>query len=1073
MTTATNKVVTKSMLFIFALLLSVSASAQEKTLFFSEYIEGSGNNKALEIFNPTDAAVDLGEYLVLGNYNGNPINDTLRFPMGTMLASMEAYVIANIDADSGSAILAEADTLITYGNPFTTAFNGDDARGLYHVMDGDTTLLDMFGAYDEDPGSEWSVGADGSTKEHTLVRKARFMSGNPIPKASFGTDDASSEWIVLDQNDFSSIGSHTVEEAPFTLFDFNYYRTPLTSAADISSHPLSGETRTFTAVVTSYPKSSGLATPSDTDNDGTIDDISRIHVFVTDTAAMSQGRAGMSIQLVESDYELLEGLVRGAVVNITGTLTFFNSTAQVTVDAVELLGNANDASGDFTRYAALLDPWEVPMSDLNIITEEGTHEINIENYWKYNGSYLKFTNAVVSNVSLGDRPNWAVSAAGSRIYTYDTSLRFRNDRVAYLPSYNFRQGEDPTFEPPSPGAIVDVSGFMTLSGDDPDGNVTAGEVAWSVSPFEDGILWLNGQRFVNGENGFTWPNDLVVLGLPPVFSNVAQSDSAVTSTDYVTVSATVQGEDGATITSVKLVYSAAGVTDTLDMTAAGDVYSATIPAQVNFTPVSFYLLATDSEGLTGRNPIAGTYGYFVQDGAINSIELVQKTSDEGPGESPLLGAGVLEMDITGLIVSDNEDGVIILQDAAAAWGGIFLERTSETQALTRGDEITITAASVHEAAVASNSLTLTQLTDITMTLNSSGNDIETVIPVIATDSVVAWTVSGELEPYEGMVVKFEDVQLIDRGNYGEYTFANLDATGEGGAIFNEDIRSDEEIGTVGVNYDFNHAIRMDKTMDAYAIVAASFGAPKFHPRNAADFVTEDDNAFMPVLDFGLLTPEDSAYVVVTGDVEVTWAATTDFDGDDVSYMFVLADPADSTSLVYADSDFDGEDAMITLPGAVLDTLLADDFELEVGESVELLWTVWVTDGSDTLQAHGSYGNFGDDFEPIFRVITLERGLVTSNEVVTGVPTVFELEQNYPNPFNPSTNINFALPTASNVTLAVYDMLGRKVATLIDGEQMQAANHSVKFDASALASGMYIYRIEAGTFTSTRKMMLIK
>tara|TARA_Y100001935_G_scaffold253785_1_gene260902 strand:+ start:108745 stop:111978 length:3234 start_codon:yes stop_codon:yes gene_type:complete len=1074
---ATNNAAMKGMLAIFALLLSFgAANAQDKTLFFSEYIEGSGNNKALEIFNPTDAAVDLGEYLVLGNYNGNPINDTLRFEAGTMLESMGTFVIVNADADS--VLKAAADTLITYGNPYTTAFNGDDARGLYHVSGTDTVLLDMFGAYDEDPGSAWDVaGVSGGTGEHTLVRKSQFMSGNAVPKASFGTDEVSSEWIVFDQNDFSNIGTHTVAEADFTIRDFNYYRTPLTEVTNetIQAHPLNGETKNFTAVVVSYPKSSGLATPTDNDGDGIIDVISRIHVFVTDTNAVSMGREGMSIQLVESDYTVLEGFTRGDVIDITGTLSFFNSTAQVTVEAATLVGNVNSAP-ELAAYGSLLSPWEVTADELNILNEDGTHEINAGNYWKYNGAYVKLSGATVSNVSTGDRPNWAVSSNGSRIYTYDTSLRYRNDRVAYLPTYNYRHGDDPTFEPPSPGAIVDLSGFINLVGDDPDGNVTAGSQAFSINPMEDGVLWLNGTRYVTGDDlggtTFTWPNDLVVIGLPPVFSEVSQSDSSVTSSDDVTVSATIVGVEGATIASANLIYSSNGVADTLAMTAAGDVYSATIPAQPNFSAVSFYIEATDSEGLTGREPIAGSFGYFVQDGAINTIELVQKTADGGPGASPLFGSGKLSMDITGLIVSDNADGVIILQDTAAAWGGIFLEQTSATQALVRGDEVTITAASVHEAAVASNSLTLTQLVDVEMTLVSQGNDIETVIPVLKTDSIGVWTVSGELEPYEGMVVKFEDVELTDRGAYGEYTLQNTDATSETGAIFNEDIRSDSEIGSVGVPYDFNHSLRAGVVMDAYAVVAASFGAPKFHPRDAADFITESGNAFTPVLDFPLISPEDGVTVEVTGDVEATWTATEDFDGQDVTYEWVLYS-ADTTAVVATiPSNNNGEDAVVTIPGLDVDALLAGA-GLNVGESATFVWNVRVSDGLDTLDVHGPYDNFGDDFMPIYRTITLTRGVVNSNEVVNGVPETFSLEQNYPNPFNPTTNIRFALPQASKVSLTVYDMLGRKVATLLNGQQMQAANHTVQFDASALASGMYIYRIEAGNFISTRKMMLIK
>jgi hypothetical protein len=83
-----------------------------------------------------------------------------------------------------------------------------------------------------------------------------------------------------------------------------------------------------------------------------------------------------------------------------------------------------------------------------------------------------------------------------------------------------------------------------------------------------------------------------------------------------------------------------------------------------------------------------------------------------------------------------------------------------------------------------------------------------------------------------------------------------------------------------------------------------------------------------------------------------------------------------------------------------------------------------------------------------------------------------LRQNYPNPFNPTTVIEFTLPKQEDVKLSVYNTLGEKVADLVNG-RMSAGYHSVNFNATNIASGIYIYRITAGNFVALKKMMLIK
>ncbi len=117
----------------------------------------------------------------------------------------------------------------------------------------------------------------------------------------------------------------------------------------------------------------------------------------------------------------------------------------------------------------------------------------------------------------------------------------------------------------------------------------------------------------------------------------------------------------------------------------------------------------------------------------------------------------------------------------------------------------------------------------------------------------------------------------------------------------------------------------------------------------------------------------------------------------------------------------------------------------------------------------------DDFNFIKKPVYLYdlNGPVVSNENKGGeVAKDFRLEQNYPNPFNPITQIRYTLPETGLVKLVVYDMLGREVDTLVK-ERQTAGAYTVTFDASSLASGMYIFRLTSGNYLETRKMTLIK
>lgn len=108
---------------------------------------------------------------------------------------------------------------------------------------------------------------------------------------------------------------------------------------------------------------------------------------------------------------------------------------------------------------------------------------------------------------------------------------------------------------------------------------------------------------------------------------------------------------------------------------------------------------------------------------------------------------------------------------------------------------------------------------------------------------------------------------------------------------------------------------------------------------------------------------------------------------------------------------------------------------------------------------------------LINIVRYMLNIVNVDEDIS-LPETFELYQNYPNPFNPITNIQFQIPNSGFVSLKVYDVIGKEVATLVD-EYKPAGMHNVQFTMNNLTSGIYFYQLKAGSFTETKKMILIK
>lgn len=173
-----------------------TAVAQTTGLMFTEYVEGSGNNKALEIFNGTEDVINLGGYTVERYSNGAVTSVSIALN-AVDLGPGDVFVIANPLADAGLLALADqTDTDIS--------FNGDDALVLAF---GGGTIVDSIGQVGVDPGSAWAC-PDGSTVNHTMRRLSSVCDGDHVADDAF---DPCDQWLFVPIDVFSGLGSHIAD----------------------------------------------------------------------------------------------------------------------------------------------------------------------------------------------------------------------------------------------------------------------------------------------------------------------------------------------------------------------------------------------------------------------------------------------------------------------------------------------------------------------------------------------------------------------------------------------------------------------------------------------------------------------------------------------------------------------------------------------------------------------------------------------------------------------------------------------------------------------------------------------
>lgn len=221
---------------LIGLLLSFGAFAQCSDLFISEYAEGSGNNKYMEIYNPSNAAIDLSAYSIVQIGNGGSYTNV--FALYGSLASNDVFVFSTDQADA--SILAAADTALSY--PSVAHFNGDDCMLLLNGTD----TVDQIGQRWVDPGSNWTVGS-GSTKDHTLVRKVTIEG----PDTAWASTSILG-WNVLTKDDWTNVGLHSSDCHPLAATEpATAASNPTQDAVDVIS--IYSQSYTDPASIDYYP----------------------------------------------------------------------------------------------------------------------------------------------------------------------------------------------------------------------------------------------------------------------------------------------------------------------------------------------------------------------------------------------------------------------------------------------------------------------------------------------------------------------------------------------------------------------------------------------------------------------------------------------------------------------------------------------------------------------------------------------------------------------------------------------------------------------------------------------------
>ncbi|MBU0712671.1 lamin tail domain-containing protein [bacterium] len=674
-------------------------------LFFSEYIEGSSNNKALEIYNPTGAAVDLSHYTVKqangGSGWGSVTIDNVLYspdkryilPLSGALNAGDVYVIYHLSA--ASSITSVGDTGFVYSSDTTKygsnvpSFNGDDALGLFK----DGVLIDVIGVPTTDPGTGWAVaGTSLGTLDHTIVRKSTIQQGNTDWTASAGTSADDSEWIVYAKDTFTYLGSHVCEGGANVV--------PVASAGI-------DRVERFDATVT-------LDGSASNDPDGSIVSYAWAQVSGTSVTLSATNLATVTFtspsSVAELKFELTVTDDSSAVVKDYVTI-YVNPSPIIISEYVE--GSSNN------KY---LELYNAADASINLTDEgysikkatNGSGAFDTDNEftdWGDNNILQSGQTIVLAHVSHVIYTNPDIVVEG----TYSVMSFNGNDAVGL-----FRDGW-----------LVDVIG---------DPNNTADIIKDMTLRRKNTSLFGNSTYSVGEWEEFGQDN-IENLGIhstnpyAPAISNVTLASDFITSAMEIELSAEIVAAEGKEISVALIKYGTGGSFPNeremwLDNS---NTWMGVIPAQAAYTELDYKIVATDNESNSGESTASSI---LIADATMTNIADIRANRNTYIGNMVTV-QGIVTI---GTNVIDSRMTKAYLQDASGK--GINLFDYSLISGIDRGDEL-------HMVGTVTEYNSVLELTEFSFETVSTGNNL----PEVQTISIAE---ANSLE-YEGTLVKFNGV----------------------------------------------------------------------------------------------------------------------------------------------------------------------------------------------------------------------------------------------------------------------------------------------------------------------------